>query len=121
VASLLGILASNYSKVGSTIPSKTPYVAVDPAKYQGDWNGKYGNGDSFRITVSNVTGFRAKVRYQSGSSLNYQDVLIRDGSFRIGDSRFTLAGNGKALVKTVVTNPYDGTNSVNSAYATLKS
>jgi hypothetical protein len=48
------------------------------------------------------------VRYQSGSTVKYQDVLIRDASFRIGDSKFMLAKLGKATIKTVVTNPYDG-------------
>ena len=119
MATIFGILASNYSKVGATIPSKTPYVAVDPAKYQGNWEGKYGSGESFKFTISNIVGFRAKVRYQSGSTLKYQDVLIKDGAFKIGDSKFSLATPGKAQVNTVVTNPATGTTSVVTAYATL--
>ena len=47
--------------------------------------GKYSTGEEFSFTVSNVNGFRAKVRYQSGSTVKYQDVLIRDASFRIGN------------------------------------
>jgi len=121
MASIYNILASNYTRVGSTVPSKTPYVAVDPAKYQGTWEGKYGNGKAFKFTISNVVGFRAKVRYQSESNLNYQDVLIKDGSFKIGDSKFSLTTTGKAQVNTVITDPYTGTNSISTAYATLDS
>jgi len=29
----------------------------DPALFQGSWTGKYANNKSFKITVSNVTGF----------------------------------------------------------------
>src|ERR1017187_9703583 len=101
----MGILSANYVTVGSSVsPSKTPYVNVDPTAYEGSWSGKYSTGQSFNVTISNVSGFRAKVKYQSGSTTNYQDVLIKDGSFRIGDSKFTLTATGKAQVKTVVTN-----------------
>ena len=54
--------------------------------------GKYGNGQSFDVSISNVDGFRAKVKYQSGSTVKYQDVLIKDSSFRIGDSKFMVIG-----------------------------
>ena len=67
----MSILSANYKTVGTTIPSKTPYVAVDPALYQGTWSGKYANNKTFKITVSNVTGFRAKVQYQSDGTNKY--------------------------------------------------
>jgi hypothetical protein len=118
MADIFNIIASNYTTVGGMVPSKTPYVAVDPANYQGTWEGKYSTGEAFSFTISNVNGFRAKVRYQSGATVQYQDVLIRDASFRIGDSKFMLAKLGKATVKTVVANPYDGTMRLNTAYAT---
>ena len=54
-----------------TIPSKTPYVPVDPTLYQGDWTGKYADNKTFKISISNVTGFRAKVQYQSGGTNKY--------------------------------------------------
>ena len=47
---------------------------------------------TFKITVSNVTGFRAKVQYQSGGTNKFQEVLIKDNAFRIGDTKFTLTG-----------------------------
>jgi hypothetical protein len=121
MADILNIIASNYTTVGATVPSKTPYVAVNAADYQGTWAGKYANGDQFKFTVSNVNGFRAKVGYQSGATVKYQDVLIKDASFRIGDSKFMLAQLGKATIKTVVTSPYDGSARLDTAYATRAS
>ena len=104
--------------MGLTVPSKTPYVAVDPELYQGNWTGKYADNKTFKITVSDVTGFRAKVHYQSGGTNKYQDVLIKDNSFRIGDTKFTLTSNGKAEIKNVVTDPASGQTFLDSAYAT---
>ena len=121
MADIFSIIASNYTTVGATIPSKTPYVAVKPEDYQGTWTGKYSSGAQFSFTVSNVNGFRAKVRYQSGATVKYQDVLIKDASFRIGDSKFMLAQLGKATIKTVVINPYDGSTRLDTAYATRAS
>ena len=100
-----------------SIPSNAKYVAVDPNAFQGDWTGKYADNSSFKISISNVDGFRAKAKYQSGSTVKYQDILIKDNSFRIGDSKFTLARAGVALVKTVVTNPANGATYLDTAYA----
>jgi hypothetical protein len=118
MADVLSILSANYKTVGLTAPSKTPYVAVDPALYQGDWTGKYADNKSFKISVSNVTGFRAKVQYQSASTNKYQDVLIKDSSFRIGDTKFTLTATGKAQIKNVVTDPSTGGTYLDTAFAT---
>ncbi len=74
-------------------------------------------GRTLVIQVSNVVGFRAKVRYQSGATMKYQEVLIRDNSFRIGDSKFTLTKQGTAQIKTVMTNPATGAQSLETAYA----
>jgi hypothetical protein len=117
VADIFGIISAGYVKAGTTLPSKTPYVAVDPADYQGTWTGKYANNQKFSLQVSNVTGFRAKVKYQSGSTVKYQDVLIKDKAFRIGDSKFTLTRAGVAQVKTVNISPVDGSTVLDTAYA----
>jgi hypothetical protein len=93
-------------------------VAVDPASFEGTWSGKYANNKSFNITVSNVSGFRAKVKYQSDSTVKHQDVLIRDNSFRVGDTKFMLTDTGKALIKNVVTDPASGSTYLDTAYAT---
>ena len=117
MADLMSIIAANYKTVGETIPSKTPYVAVDPALYEGSWTGKYADQKTFKITVSNVVGFRAKVQYQSAGASKFQEVLIRDNAFRVGDTKFTLTGNGTALIKNVVTDAASGQTYLDQAYA----
>ena len=106
---------------GLTVPSKTPYVAVDPALFQGSWTGKYADNKSFKITVSNVTGFRAKVQYQSDDTNKFQEVLIKDNSFRVGDTKFTLTSRGTAQIKNVVTDPASGQTFLDQAFATQSS
>jgi hypothetical protein len=118
MADIFGILQSGYVAAGANVNySKGPYVPVDAASYEGSWTGKYANNDSFSIQVSDVVGFRAKVRYQSGSTMKYQEVLIRDNSFRIGDSKFMLTKQGTAQIKTVMTNPATNAQSMETAYA----
>jgi hypothetical protein len=119
MADIMSILSANYKTVGLTVPSKTPYVAVDPTLYQGSWTGKYANNKSFTITVSDVSGFRAKVKYQSDSTVKYQDVLIKDLAFRVGDTKFTLTNKlGTAQIKNVVTDPATGSTYLDTATAT---
>ncbi|HMM88693.1 hypothetical protein [Bradyrhizobium sp.] len=117
MADMMSIIAANYKTVGMTVPTKTPYVAVDPALYEGGWTGKYADQKTFKITVSNITGFRAKVQYQSGATSKFQEVLIKDNAFRIGDTKFTLTGNNTALVKNVVTDSASGQTYLDQAYA----
>ena len=117
MADMMGILAANYKAVGLNVPSKTPYVAVDPELYEGSWTGKYANNKSFKISVSNITGFRAKVHYQSGDTNKYADVLIRDNAFRIGDTKFMVTKVGTAVIKNVVTDPATGGTMLDTAYA----
>jgi hypothetical protein len=121
MADLWSIISSNYKTVGTTIPSKTPYVPVDPALYQGTWSGKYANNKTFKISVTNVVGFRAKVQYQSEGTNKYSEVLIKDNSFRIGDTKFTLANNGKAEIRNVVTDAATGQTFLDTAYASHSS
>jgi len=118
MADVLSILSANYKTVGLSNPSKTPYFAVEPANFEGDWTGKYPDNKTFKISISNVTGFRAKVHYQSGGTSKYQEVLIRDNSFRVGDTKFTLMSNGKAQINNVVTDPASGQTYLDKAYAT---
>ncbi|MGB3864696.1 MAG: hypothetical protein WBA29_03585 [Xanthobacteraceae bacterium] len=118
MADIWNIISSNYVTVGGAVPSNAKYVAVDPQMYEGGWKGKYANGTSFEMTVSNVNGFRAKVKYASGTTVKYQEVLIRDGSFRIGDSKFMVTGDNKAQIATVVTSPVTGTSTLEKAAAT---
>ena len=118
MADLLSIISSNYVAVGSNVNlSKTPYVPVEASHYEGTWSGKYANNDRFSVQVMNVIGFRAKVRYESGAAVKYQEVLIKDNSFKMGNSKFTLTRQGTAQVKTIVTNPANGGTVLNTAYA----
>ena len=117
MADVLSILSSNYKTVGATVPSKTPYVPVDPTLYQGDWTGKYADNKSFKISVSNIIGFRAKVQYQSGDTNKYADVLIKDNTFRIGDTKFKLTKIGTAEIKNVIVDPATGSTLLDTAYA----
>lgn len=117
MADILSILKSNYTAVGQASLKPGKYVNVDPEKFEGSWNGKYANNQQFSIQISNVSGFRAKVRYQSGPITKYQDVLIKDSAFRIGDTRFTLTREGVAQIKSVVTNASTGGQSLETAFA----
>jgi hypothetical protein len=91
-----------------------------PSNYAGTWKGTYSTGENFSFQISDVQGFRAKARYQSDKGPSkYQDVLIRDNSFTIGDTRFLLKKIGHAQIKTDVTNPATGASTPNPAYADL--
>ena len=59
------------------------------------------------------------MKYSSGSSFKYQQVLIKDNSFKIGNSKFTLQKAGHAQVKTVVVNAATGASTLNTSQATL--
>jgi hypothetical protein len=117
---MMSILSSAYKTAGTSpaIPSNTKYVAVDPTLYQGTWSGTYANKKTFTINVSNVSGFRAQVRYQSGGTVKNQSVLIKDGSFRVGDTKFLLTKPGTAIIKNVVTDPASGSTFLDTATAT---
>ncbi|MFZ5734182.1 MAG: hypothetical protein ACOY4O_15715 [Pseudomonadota bacterium] len=104
MADLLSIISANYVAVGQNVVKPGKYVDVDPQMFEGSWNGKYANGQQFSIQISNVQGFRAKVKYQSGSVLKYQEVLIKDNAFRVADSKFQLTKPGTAQIKTVLGN-----------------
>lgn len=117
MADIWNIISSNYLTVGGSIASGGRYVDVDPEKFEGRWSGKYANNQAYEITVSQVRGFRAKVKYQSGATVKYQDVLIKNDAFRIGDSKFVLAKPGVAQIATVMTNPATGASTLEKSYA----
>ena len=124
MADILSTLSSAYTAAGLVNPSKTPYKNVDAEAYQGTWSGTYNNTKTFKVSISNVQGFRAQVKYESAGTVKFQNVLIKDNSFRVGDSKFTLnragkpatattaATGGSATVKTAVTDPASGSTSL---------
>jgi len=118
MADALSILSASYKSAGANIPSKTRYVPVDPTLYQGTWTGTYADKKTFSLTVSNVDGFRAQVRYQSDGTVQSQSVLIKDNSFRIGNTKFTLAKAGLAQIKNVIVDPATGSTFLDTAAAT---
>lgn len=116
MADVLSILSTAYKTTVPTTSSK--YVAVDAEAYKGSWQGKYANGKSFDVNISQVSGFRAQVKYQSEGTVKYQQVLIKDNSFRVGDTKFTLTGDNKATIKNVVTDAATGSTYLDTAFAT---
>lgn len=120
MADLWSIISKNYVSVGqsaSSLTSSSKYVNVDSRLYEGTWSGKYPDNKSFSLTVSQVDGFRAKVRYESGGTVQYQQVLIKDQAFRFGNTKFILQSQGTALIKNVVTDPASGSTYLDQAYA----
>jgi hypothetical protein len=108
MSDIMSVIASSYATAPLSTTSNKPYTNVDPKSYQGTWSGTYSNNQKFEFTISDVNGFRAQVKYQSGGTVQYQQVLIRDFSFRIGDTKFTLTGTGNAQIRNAVTDPVTG-------------
>jgi hypothetical protein len=118
MADMMSILSANYKAVGlSAGASRSKYVNVDPKAFQGTWTAKYANGKPVTVSISNVSGFRAKVKFQTETSLLYQEVLIKDDGFRIGDNKFTVTRKGVAQIRSVVTNPATGGSSLETTFA----
>ncbi len=117
MSDIMSVLQNAYATAPLT-PTNTKYIPVDPKSYQGTWTGTYSNNQKFEITISEVNGFRAQVKYQSGTTTQYQQVLIGNSSFRIGDSKFVLTGSGKATVANAVTDPVTGNTSLVQGNAT---
>jgi hypothetical protein len=118
MSDIFSVLQSAYATAPLT-PTTTKYTPVDAKSYQGTWNGTYSNNQKFELTISDVNGFRAQVKYQSGSTVQYAQVLIGNSSFRIGNSKFVLTGTGKATVANAVTDPVTGNTSLVQGTATL--
>jgi hypothetical protein len=118
MSDIMSVLQSAYATAPLT-PTSTKYTPVDPTSYQGTWSGTYSNNQKFELTISEVNGFRAQVKYQSGTTTQYQQVLIGNSSFRIGDTKFVLTGSGKATVANAVTDPVTGNTSLVQGSATL--
>jgi hypothetical protein len=117
MSDIFSVIQSAYASAPLT-PSNVKYTPVDPTSYQGTWSGTYSNNQKFEFTISNVNGFRAQVKYQSGGTTQYQQVLIGNSSFRIGDTKFVLTKTGQATVANAVTDPVTGNTSLVQGTAT---
>jgi hypothetical protein len=119
MADVMSILSSSYATQTPVTAGK--YVNVDPEQYQGSWTGTYADKKTFKIDISQVNGFRAQVKYQSGGTVKYQQVLIKDSSFRVGDTKFYLTADGKATIKNAVSDAATGSTYLDTAYALKQS
>ena len=117
MSDIYSVLQNAYATAPLT-PTNVRYTLVDPKSYEGSWSGTYSNNQKFEFTISIVNGFRAQVRYQSGGTVQYQQVLIGSSSFRIGNTKFVLTGTGQAKVGNVVTDPVTGNTSLVQGSAT---
>jgi hypothetical protein len=120
---IFSILQSAYTAPTQvSIPTGSKFANVDPTQWQGTWSGKDSNGKALTIKISNVSGYRATVRFQSADSgLQVGRVYINtNGVFRIGDSQMQLTSAGKMTVSTVITDATTGNESMETDYATLQ-
>ena len=122
MADIMSILQSSYSAAPQPLFSPgSKFANVDPAKWQGSWTGKDFQNQPFTFSITKVSGYRANVTFQSSAGLQSARVFITTkNSFRIGDSSFTLTGNGTAKLATIVTDPNTGIQTENTAVATQK-
>jgi hypothetical protein len=118
LADIFSILQSSFKANAPTAQSRSKYIPVDPKLYQGTWSGIYSDNKTFKLAVTNVNGFRAHVRYQSGGTVQSQNVLIKDNSFRFANTKFTLTQVGTAQIKNVVVDPATGSTFLDTAAAT---
>ena len=121
---IFSILQSSYSATTQlSIPPGSKFANVDPTQWQGTWTTKDSNGKPVTLTISNVHGYRANVRFQSADGgLQTGRVLINTNNvFRIGDSQMQLVGAGKLTISTVITDATTGNQSIETDHATLQS
>jgi hypothetical protein len=120
---IMSILQSSYAaSPQSLITPGSKFANVDPTKWQGTWTGKDFQNQPFTISITKVDGYRANVTYQSSAGLQFQRAFITTkNTFRIGDSSFTLTGDGVGQINTIVTDPTTGVQTDQQAVATRKS
>ena len=95
----MSILSASYSAASQTqslIPVGAKFAPVDPTKYQGTWTGKDPLGQPFSLKITDVSGYRANVTFESSSGLQYAKVFITsNNSFRIGEFQFHAVVDGR--------------------------
>jgi hypothetical protein len=125
MSSIMSVLQSAYSASATTQSLISPgdkFAAVDPTQYQGSWTGKDYKNQPVTISITKISGYRANVTLQTSAGLQFQRALITTkGTFRIGDSQFTLTATGKANISTIVTDPTTGIQTENQSILTQQS
>jgi len=121
MSDIMSILQSSYTTTQSLISPGDKFKAVDPTQYQGTWTGKDYKNQPVTISITKVSGYRANVTLQSSDGLQFQRAMITTkGTFRIGNSQFTLTGTGQATVNTIETDPTTGIQTDNKSTLTLQ-
>ena len=108
---IFSILQSAYTApTQASIPPGSKFANVDPTQWQGT------------LTISNVSGYRANVRFQSADGgLQSGRVMINTNNvFRIGNSQMQLTGAGKMTISSVITDSTTGNESIETDHATLQ-
>ncbi|MGA2996315.1 hypothetical protein [Bradyrhizobium sp.] len=120
-SNILTILQNSYS-TPSQFPPGSKFAKVDPTQWQGTWTATDSNGKPVTLAISNVSGYRANVRFTTADGgLQTGRVLINtNGVFRIGDSQMQLTAAGKMTISTVITNSTTGNQSIETDHATLQ-
>lgn len=124
ISNIFSALQSGYTTPTQlSVPPGSKFANVDPTQWQGTWTAKDSNGKPVTITISNVSGYRANVRFQSADGgLQVGRVLINTNNvFRIGNSQMQLTSAGKMTVSSVITDQTTGNQSIETDYATLQS
>jgi len=120
---IFSILQSAYTApTQASIPPGSKFANVDPTQWQGTWTTKDSNGKPVTLTISNVSGYRANVRFQSADGgLQSGRVMINTNNvFRIGNSQMQLTGAGKMTISSVITDSTTGNESIETDHATLQ-
>ena len=120
-SNILTILQNSYS-TPAQFPPGSKFAKVDPTQWQGTWTATDSNGKPVTLAISNVSGYRANVRFTTADGgLQTGRVLINtNGVFRIGDSQMQLTAAGKMTISTVITDATTGNQSIETDHATLQ-
>ena len=120
-SNILTILQNSYS-TPAQFPPGSKFAKVDPTQWQGTCTTKDSNGKPVTLTISNVSGYRANVRFQSADGgLQTGRVAINTNNvFRIGNSQMQLTGAGKMTISSVITDSATGNESIETDHATLQ-
>ena len=120
-SNIFTILQNSYS-TPSQFPPGSKFAKVDPTQWQGTWTATDSNGKPVTLAISNVSGYRANVRFTTADGgLQTGRVLINtNGVFRIGDSQMQLTAAGKLTISTVITDSTTGKQSIETDHATLQ-
>ena len=123
ISSLFSALQTAYTAPTQvSIPPGSKFAPVDPTQWQGTWTATDSNGKPVTLAISNVSGYRANVRFTTADGgLQTGRVLINtNGVFRIGDSQMQLTAAGKMTISTVITDATTGNQSIETDHATLQ-